>query len=77
MCACCGESRDEFLALDHIHGGGTKERRESRARGAGYWLWIKNNWPDGLRVLCHNCNASRGAFGYCPHENEIEQVVGL
>jgi len=26
-CACCGESHLEFLAIDHIKGGGIKERK--------------------------------------------------
>lgn len=25
-CVCCGESRYEFLSLDHIHGGGITHR---------------------------------------------------
>lgn len=27
-CACCGEKHIEFLTIDHINGGGTKERKE-------------------------------------------------
>ena len=27
-CACCGEKRTEFLAIDHINGGGIKHRKE-------------------------------------------------
>jgi hypothetical protein len=22
----------------------------------------------GYRVLCQNCNAARGLYGYCPHQ---------
>lgn len=32
-CACCGESREPFLAIDHIAGGGNKHRKEIRACG--------------------------------------------
>ena len=54
-CAICGEDHYEFLALDHIHGG------EKAHRGLGvsetYWRsFKKNGWPEGFRVLCHNCN---------------------
>jgi hypothetical protein len=32
-----------------------------------YAYLIRNNFPEGYRVLCHNCNQSLGYFGYCPH----------
>ena len=75
QCACpggCKESRLEFMCIDHIDGGGKQHRQEIGSKGGRHfyrWL-IKNNFPSGYRVLCHNCNMSRAAFGYCPHENE-------
>lgn len=64
-CACCGETFLEFLSLDHINGGGRKQRQVIKVR---WWEWIiKNNFPPGFRVLCHNCNQSIGLYGYCPH----------
>lgn len=67
-CACCGESRPEFLAIDHINGGGNKHHKEIKGMAIG--IWLKNNgYPEGFRVLCHNCNQSLGHFGYCPHNN--------
>jgi hypothetical protein len=67
-CVCCGERHLEFLALDHINGGGMKHKREIRG-SLLYWRWFeKEGWPDGFRVLCHNCNMSKGAYGYCPHD---------
>jgi hypothetical protein len=73
-CECCGEKRIEFLALDHPNGEGKKHRESIGIPQSGaafyHWLW-KNNYPEGLlRVLCHNCNLSRGFYGYCPHEGE-------
>lgn len=69
-CACCGESENEFLAIDHINGGGNKQRKElKRAAGIAFYRWLRmNEYPDGYRVLCHNCNCARGYYGYCPHE---------
>lgn len=66
-CRCCNEKRIEFLAIDHIKGGGNKHRR---AVGNNIYLFLKkNNYPrEGYRVLCHNCNLSRGFYGYCPHK---------
>ena len=70
FCSCCGETRREFLQIDHINGGGNKHRKENNIHGSMYRWLIKNNFPEGFRVLCANCNASKGAFGYCPHEKE-------
>lgn len=68
-CACCGEPRKEFLAIDHIDGGGSQHRKkDSCAVRMPEWL-KKNGWPEGYRILCHNCNLSIGFYGYCPHGN--------
>lgn len=71
-CECCGANNKEFLTIDHINGGGTKHRKELRASGSQHiYSWLKrNNYPEGYRVLCMNCNFSHGMYGYCPHKNE-------
>lgn len=70
VCQCCSESRIEFLAIDHIEGGGRKQR-ESIGGDAHFYSWLrKNNFPPGYRVMCHNCNFAKGKYGYCPHELE-------
>ena len=66
-CSCCGEKTFEFLALDHINGGGVKHRKEIKTANLSDWL-RRNNFPDGFRILCHNCNMARGHWGKCPHE---------
>jgi hypothetical protein len=69
-CECCGETASEFLCIDHINGGGHKHRQKVGC-GAGFYLWIiRNDFPEGFRVLCHNCNLSYGFYGYCPHNTE-------
>lgn len=65
-CACCGERSYEFLAIDHIEGDGGKHRREMKISKMARWI-VKNDFPEGFRILCHNCNASLGFYGYCPH----------
>lgn len=56
-CRCCGETDIVVLCLDHINGGGTRERRETRRLGVGLYSWLKtHNFPDGYQVLCANCN---------------------
>lgn len=68
-CACCGENHLEFLALDHINGGGNKERKELKKMGTNMFVYLfKKGYPEGYRVLCHNCNMSLGCYGYCPHK---------
>lgn len=64
-CACCGESHAEFLAIDHINGGGHQHRKTI----GNFFRWlIRNGFPDGFRVLCHNCNMALAFNGYCPHQ---------
>jgi len=66
-CACCGEGHEEFLTIDHINGDGAKQRKAG-LRGIAFYLWlIRNDFPEGFRVLCMNCNFSLGMRGYCPH----------
>ena len=66
-CDCCGENYIEFLAIDHINGGGKKHRKIIGFAHIYEWL-IKNNFPKGFRILCHNCNSALGYYGYCPHQ---------
>ncbi len=69
-CVCCGETRMEFLTVDHINGGGTKHRK-LLGGGNAFFIWLRNNnYPPEYRILCINCNFSMGRFGYCPHQRE-------
>lgn len=77
-CACCWQSGDEFLTIDHIAGGGRTHMKWLReiygvVPGSDFYLWLKRNkWPDGFQVLCWNCNCAKGHFGMCPHQKERE-----
>lgn len=46
-CDCCGETALEFLTIDHINGGGTKQRRiQFKNNSKMFYTWlIKNNFP--------------------------------
>jgi hypothetical protein len=80
-CNCCGLNEYlDFLALDHVLG---KKQMDSIPEliAIGYssqmvtkelFSWImRNNFPDGFQILCHNCNFAKGYprnNGKCPHE---------
>jgi len=73
-CACCSESRSEFLTIDHLNNDGNKHRRQISRENIYGWL-IRNDFPSGFRVLCLNCNWSLGVRGYCPHQ--MQNSFGL
>jgi hypothetical protein len=74
-CACCGETVYEFLSIDHINGGGVRHRKALGSNGSKFARWlVKNNFPEGYRILCHNCNQAFGHYGYCPHKNKAQCV---
>lgn len=70
-CACCQESIEQFLTIDHIKNNGADHRRKVGIRGDNNiykWL-IKNNFPEDFQVLCYNCNCAKhhSGNGECPH----------
>jgi hypothetical protein len=65
-CKCCGENIIEFMCLDHIEGNGNLHRKQVGKNGVLKWI-VKNNYPSGFQVLCHNCNMAKGSSGKCPH----------
>lgn len=75
-CVCCGESRDEFLQIDHINGGGLQHRKEIK-KDLYKWLKDKGFPKDEFRILCADCNHAMGMKGYCPHQNEQFDLEGM
>ena len=71
-CQCCGINNKEFLAMDHINGGGNAHRRSLHPNASAQTLytWLrKNNYPKEFQILCHNCNSAKAYYGGCPHKN--------
>jgi hypothetical protein len=79
-CNCCGlNSHIEFLTVDHIAGRQEMDSKPelkklkyiSKLSGTALVIWIiKNNFPKGFQILCHNCNQTKGYYGQCPLENK-------
>lgn len=69
-CQCCGETNWEFLAIDHINGGGRQHRNKVGPNIACHLT--RAGFPEGFRTLCHNCNQALGFYGYCPHSKKAE-----
>jgi hypothetical protein len=74
-CACCGETTEKFLTVDHVHNDGyiaRKNKLHGRFVGSGsdIYRWIvKHGFPKHFQILCMNCNF--GKFmgkGICPHQ---------
>jgi hypothetical protein len=84
-CACCGETRHQFLTLDHAHGDGAAHRQElvgaSRRAGSGFLHALaRKGYPPvpGLRIMCFNCHMAEDLWGGCPHQAKaiIEDRAG-
>ncbi len=67
-CACCGETEEAFLSLDHIANDGAEHRREVSHQKIYKWM-ARNGYPAGFQVLCMNCNFGKARNGgICPHQ---------
>jgi len=68
-CACCGETENKFLCIDHINGRGAKDTRKTEG-GRSWYSYLRKYKPSYVQVLCHNCNMAKGFYGACPHKLE-------
>lgn len=74
-CACCGESFEPFLTLDHVKGNGSQERKTKNGRPANSYNAYRNSIKDydtsAYQILCMNCNfAKKNNNGkVCPCRN--------
>jgi len=68
-CVQCGETRTACLSIDHINGGGTEQRANTKLRSSNaFYRWlVKKGYPKGYQTLCMNCQfikkAERGEQG--------------
>lgn len=69
VCECCSENEFEMLNVDHIEG---RKKWGHDHNFSSYqliqWL-IRNDFPEGFRILCYNCNVSAYRNnGTCIHQ---------
>ncbi len=67
-CACCGETEEQFLNLDHVDSA----PRKNGVREVGYATYqraVAEDFPPTLQLLCYNCNLGRekNEDRQCPH----------
>jgi len=72
-CTCpggCLITEPDWLTIDHTFGGGVAHRKQLKVIGMDFYRWLKKQgFPKKkFRLLCYNCNLSRGHLGKCPHE---------
>ena len=69
ICACCGYDDIRFLSLDHIDGRTNVSTKEKKLVSGALWKFvIKQKFPKGYQILCHNCNIAKGRGKFCPHQ---------
>lgn len=73
-CKCCGFDFYDLLVIDHINGGGNKQRnRLGLQSGNSFYRWLwKSRCPEGYQVLCWQCNSCKFLHGICdiPHSEK-------
>ncbi len=75
-CAICSSDVYDTLCIDHTEGGGNKHRAELKRKTDSFYRWlIKQGYPDGFRVLCHNCNNTLSSYGRTTIEVDGEKLV--
>ena len=68
ICQCCKNTNPNHMSIDHIHGGGQKDR-EKRWKQYIQQLHTMptNELLSKYQCLCFNCNYTKGIWGVCPH----------
>ncbi len=69
-CACCGETEEAFLTLEHVNGDGASHRK-LRGTNRVYADVVAEGFPDKYTLLCWNCNCAKRFGGKCPHEFQL------
>lgn len=73
-CRECGQNDLDVLVLDHKNDDGASHRkilkmasRGNTSGGGVYFILRKHKYPDGLQILCANCNMKKEAMRHHAH----------
>lgn len=70
-CSCCKEKEARFLTLQHIGGGGSRERKVFHTTFGIIAMLKRLGWPkNNHTILCANCNMATMFGDSCPHETQ-------
>jgi hypothetical protein len=76
-CTLCSENDPDVLTIDHTDQNGSDHKNSNgyRYKGIHLYRWlVNNNFPDGFRTLCFNCNIKQ----YKLHCRQVkEKLNGL
>lgn len=62
----CGNNDSRVLQVDHVNGGGNKERQALHSNNASTMAKRILNFPENYQLLCANCNwIKRWECGEC------------
>jgi hypothetical protein len=68
-CSCCGETRIEFLTVEHVNHDGAAHRKLVGAGAGMYRDLLRRGCPkDGFTVFCWNCQMATRYGDECPHK---------
>jgi hypothetical protein len=73
-CSCCGTTYEPHLTLDHVEGGGTRERKERKGTNL-YRVARQEGFPPRFQILCWNCNWTKHKHGACGCSEPLLKVV--
>lgn len=57
ICKICNETNPLFLTIDHINGGGNKERSSGKIGQVFYRYLNQIDYSTDYQILCYNCNS--------------------
>jgi hypothetical protein len=69
-CECCNIKDIRLLCIDHINGGGNKEKKERKGKSflENILSMTEEDMKLKYRCLCYNCNCCIGFWGKCEHK---------
>lgn len=73
VCACCGNTREECLQIDHVNGGGHAHIKDLGSNVKLYTWIINNNYPPDFQILCANCNWIKRFLGRCDCQDHLKE----